>query len=192
MKFKCKDCGKIYLDVKPEYCQCGNNEFSKILTKEEREEQLAAQNQQPSEKKEKNESVFAILFFFVAIIAIVFVVRHFVNLSQNRVDLDAEYLTNIREEMLKDFDPEGIVKSGECIISFEINAEGWITKRYFVKKSPVNELNDKVMSMLKKATIVEKPPKIWTNTPIKLLFRCVASETEVECESKNIIERPKQ
>ena len=184
MKFKCKDCGKTYEEYRPDYCECGNDSFIRIMTKEEKEA-LDSQNE-VAEKKEN--PIFIILFLIIAFVVfwtILTKIRSF----QNVPVVNDEYLTSVREEMLKDFDPSGITHSGYCIISFEINEEGWINKRQFVKKSKVDEINVKVYDMLKSATIVPKPPLDYTNKPIKIEFGCTANAYEVSCYSKNIVKK---
>ncbi|MBQ2644797.1 TonB family protein [bacterium] len=140
---------------------------------------------------EEKTNVAGIIIIILITIAIVWFIRGKIQSYKDRPKLDDKYLTAIREDMFKNFDPSGITQSGRCIISFEINEEGWINKRHFVKKSKVEELNKKVYEMVEIATIVPKPPKGYTNVPIELEFNCQANEREVACYSKNIVKRNK-
>ena len=184
MKFRCKDCGRVYEGYRPEFCECGNDSFVKILSKAEKE----LRDDGYVEKEEKENPIFIILFLLVAA-AVVWFVLSKVHVVRQAPELNDEYLTSVRQEMLKDFDPSGITRSGYCIISFEINEEGWINKRQFVQKASVDEINVKVYDMLKNATIVPKPPLDYTNKPIKIEFGCEANQEEVSCYSKNIVEK---
>ncbi len=187
MKFKCKDCGKIY-DEKPDYCDCGNNHFLRMRTKAERDAEIGSLDEEP----EKKENPLFIIIFLVIVAVVVYFILTKIRTNQAQPALDDAYLTSVREVMLKDFDPSGITNSGFCILSFEINEEGWITKREISQKSPIPEINDKVMTMLRTATIVPKPPAAYTNKPIKIEFGCIADQSEVECYSKNIVEKPQR
>jgi len=137
---------------------------------------------------------FNFLGLIVAIAVIcgmVFFIRGKMNYVEQAPEREDEYLTTVREAMLKDFDPSGITQSGYCIVSFEINEDGWINKRQIVKKSPVDIINDKAMEMLKLVTIVDKPVKGYTNVPIKMEFGCIADQKEASCYTKNIVESVK-
>ena len=137
---------------------------------------------------EEKTSIWTIIIALVLVVGIVLFIRSVIGNAKQAPERNEEYLTQIRQDMLKDFDPSGITLSGYCIVSFEINEEGWINKRQFVKKSPVEELNRKVMDMLKSTTIVEKPPVAYTNKPIKIEFGCTADEMEASCYTKNIVD----
>ncbi len=204
MKFKCKACGKIY-DERPQFCRCGNESFSVLRTKAEKaEEELRKireenerllQDREPVQEeddfekpKEKGVNFFVVLLIFAAMGYFVYYIQDSMRNVEKKSAQEHEYLQQIREEMFKDFDPEGITHSGLCVVSFEINEDGWINKRFVARKSGVPELDNKVMDMLRKTTILSKPPKIYTNKPIKLEFGCSANQTSVECYSKNIVE----
>lgn len=176
MDYKCKDCGKIYEDYRPEFCECGNDKFVKISSQ-------YVDNDDYGEKKEN--PVAFIIFLLLAVGLAVFLASK-IRTYKAQPAMNDEYLTSVRKEMLKDFNPAGITKSGRCIISFEINEEGWVNKRHLAKKSAVPELNDKVYEMMQNATIVPKPPLDYTNRPILIEFGCEANQYEVECYSKNI------
>lgn len=96
-------------------------------------------------------------------------------------------MTEIRQEMLEDFDPQGITRSGYCIISFKINKEGKVYDKKFLQKSKVKPLNEKVTYMLDYAKAFQNPPLAFTDTPIDIEIGCTASETEVSCYTKNIV-----
>lgn len=185
MKYKCKDCGKIY-EQKPMYCECGNDSFNIIRTKAEIEAQNQYQEENDAPQEEKT-NIWAVLFTFIIVVGIVFFIRQKMANVEKAPEFNDAYLTSVREKMMEDFDPSGITNSGYCIVSFEINSEGWIQKRQFVKRAPIEEINNAVFEMLKHATIVDKPPKAYTNVPISLEFGCMADEMEVSCYSKNIV-----
>lgn len=176
MDYRCKDCDRIYKDYRPEFCECGNDKFEKIHANDDNNNDFT----------EKKENPLVLVIFILIAGALAFFLSTKIRAYQARPALNDEYLTSVRQEMLKDFNPAGITKSGSCIISFEINEEGWINKRHLTKKSNVPELDDKVYEMLKSATIVPKPPLDYTNRPILIEFSCRANKYEVECYSKNI------
>lgn len=188
MKFKCKDCGKIYENQKPDFCECGNDEFIKMRTKAEREAQIGSASNEKSEEKKDN-PIFMIIFLLTVIAVVWFILTTIRAKQEEQPDYNDAYLTEVRQTMLKDFDPEGITNSGYCIISFEITPDGRITKKRMDKQSPIREINDKVMGMLILADKADPPPKAYTNTPIRIEFGCIADNAEVECYSKNIVEK---
>lgn len=139
-----------------------------------------------SETEKKENPIFIIIFFIIAGLMVNYIIGK-KNSYQDAPKRDEAYLTSVRQEMMENFDPEGITKSGYCVVSFEINEEGWINKRQFVKKSDVEQINSKVFDMLSTSTIVSKPPKAYTNNPIELEFGCTANNREVSCYSKNVV-----
>ncbi|MCR5260427.1 MAG: energy transducer TonB [Candidatus Gastranaerophilales bacterium] len=141
------------------------------------------------ENENQQEEKFNFLGLIVAIAVIagmVFFIRGKINYVEQAPERNDEYLTAVREQMLKDFDPSGITESGYCIVSFEINEDGWINKRQIIKKCPVDIINKKAMEMMKSATIVEKPINTYKNVPIKMEFGCIADAREASCYTKNI------
>lgn len=175
MDYKCKECGKIYEGYRPEFCECGNDKFAKISSQYVENDDF-----------EKKESPLALIIFVLIAGALAFFLSTKIRAYKVQPTMNDEYLTSVRQEMLKDFNPAGITRSGSCVISFEINEEGWVNKRHLAKKSAVPELNDKVYEMMQNATIVPKPPLDYTNRPILIEFGCEANQYEVECYSKNI------
>lgn len=148
-------------------------------------------NEENEHQEEEKFNFLGLLIVLVIIGAAVFYIRGKINYVEQAPERNDEYLTAVREEMLKDFDPSGITQSGYCIVSFEINEDGWINKRQIIKKSPVDMINDKALEMLKSATIVEKPIEAYKNVPIKMEFGCIADEKEASCYTKNIVESVK-
>lgn len=176
MDYRCKDCGKVYEDYRPDFCECGNDKF----------ERIAVQEEISGNYSEKKENPIAFIIFVLIAGAFAFFLLTKIRAYKAEPAINDKYLTSVRQEMLKDFNPSGITRSGRCIISFEINEEGWVNKRHLTKKSGVAELDDKVYEMMQNATIVPKPPLDYTNRPILIEFGCEANQYEVECYSKNI------
>lgn len=204
MKYICRECGLSY-NKKPNFCECGNDTFFEGIddvepSKEQRAEERAKRyakakakvqkrRQKREEDSEEKTSPFTILFALVLIGAIAFFLPTFV---QNKAkdaseraakESEATYLDRMMQTILADFTPSGITKSDYCIIKFEINESGWISKRSFEHRSSVAELNSKVMYALKKSTIVEKPPQKYIDVPLKIRVSCTADEKAAECLS---------
>lgn len=185
MKYKCKDCGKIY-ENKPDYCECGNDSFLTMRTKAERDA-IMAKPKREEVHEEKKENPIVLVLFLVAVGFLAYFVMNKVSSYKIDTSKNDEYLTEIRQEMLEDFDPQGITRSGYCIISFKINKEGKVYDKKFLQKSKVKPLNEKVTYMLDYAKAFQNPPLAFTDTPIDIEIGCIASETEVSCYTKNIV-----
>lgn len=185
MKYKCKDCGNIY-DNKPDYCECGNDSFLIIRTNHNRVVIMAKPKREKVREEKKENPIVMVLFLIVVGVFAYFVMN---KVSSYKVDTSKndEYLTEIRQEMLEDFDPQGITRSGYCIISFKINKEGKVYDKKFLQKSKVKPLNEKVTYMLDYAKAFQSPPLAFTDAPINIEIGCTASETEVDCYTKNIV-----
>ena len=68
--FKCKECGTEY-DIKPDFCDCGNDTFEEVATpvKEEIKQTSQSLNETPAvshdfHKTQKNTDVASSLIFF--------------------------------------------------------------------------------------------------------------------------------
>ena len=110
MDYKCKECGKIYEDYRPEFCECGNDKFAKISSQYVENDDF-----------EKKESPLALIIFVLIAGALAFFLSTKIRAYKVQPTVNDEYLTSVRQEMLKDFNPAGITRSGSCVISFEIN-----------------------------------------------------------------------
>lgn len=185
MKYKCKDCGKIY-ENKPDYCECGNDSFLTMRTKAERDA-IMAKPKREEVREEKKENPIVLVLFLVAVGFLAYFVMNKVSSYKVDTSKNDEYLTEIRQEMLEDFDPQGITRSGYCIISFKINKEGKVYDKKFLQKSKVKPLNEKVIYMFDYAKAFQNPPLAFTDTPIDIEIGCTASETEVSCYTKNMV-----
>lgn len=205
MKYSCNECGKEY-NRRPNFCDCGNDTFTEIREESDIVEHqqsipytgrvVRAHSQQQyhhHEKVKKEESIiddeektspFTILFLVVLIVLIaVFVPKFLQQKVNNANDADAQYLDRIMNSIMGDFNPSGITRSGECIVRFEVNEAGWVSKREFTQKADVPAINAKVGYALKKATILEKPPKKYTDVPLRLKVSCSANKSMAECMS---------
>lgn len=194
MKYKCKECGRIY-SKKPNFCKCGNNQFTKIQTKAEREAitgSIQKHKEKVEKQKERQKAPFLILLFGLFLFGM-YVCFNKIQFEQERQpEINDEYLTSVREKMLQDFDPTGITNSGDCIITFKIKKDGTLYDKLMEKKSAVQFINDRVMGMLILTDNVASPPKAYTDVPIRIKFGCIADEQAVECYSKNIVEELQQ
>ena len=104
MKYKCTDCGQEY-DVKPEFCDCGNNLFEEISDNksEEKFEDLKNIYQQaefkPEFSKKRNVDVPSVLIFILCIIlsilSWIFIGKDTQNFAQ--IALEEPVQTNIQE-----------------------------------------------------------------------------------------------
>lgn len=194
MKYKCKECGRIY-SKKPNFCKCGNNQFTTVRTKAEREAITGSikKNKEKVEKqKEKQKAPFIILLFGLFLFGMYVSFNKIKFEQEKQPEINDEYLTSIRERMLQDFDPTGITNSGDCIITFKIKKDGTLYDKLMEQKSAVQFINDRVMGMLILTDNVDEPPRAYTDVPIRIKFGCIADEKEVSCYSKNIVEEEQQ
>lgn len=213
MKYICRDCGLIYtrrprfcecgsddfsIEVeeethprrKPQSAGQHNNyapqtQHPKRTAK--RVEEKAKEKASEEDSDEANPLVVLIVFIFVALIAyyVPIAIKNKADAENKKAANSAEatYLYRMMQDILTDFNPSGITKTDYCIVSFEINENGGINKRYFERRSAVPELNNKVMYSLQKTTIVEEPPQKFANVPLSLKVDCTANEQQAECKS---------
>lgn len=202
MKYICRECGQTY-NKKPNFCDCGNDTFlegmddvepSKERRAQERARRYAKAKAKVKARRTRSENGVALgpLKIFVTLILIALIAFFVPRIIQNQTneaskratkEKEATYLDRVMKTVLEDFSPSGITKTDFCIVTFEINESGWISKRAFERRSSVSELNTKVMYTLKKSTIVEKPPEKFANTPLKIRVSCSADEKSAECLS---------
>jgi len=183
MKYKCTDCGKIYTD-KVQYCECGNDKFKKILT--EAEKRRRNEEILDNEPQKKGNPFLSILFFIVLLVGVYFLCKYVVSVINTKTEKNDEYETKVMHSVFSGFSPQGIEKSGHCLVQFEINEKGEITNQKIVESSNVYELDNKVFYSVKNAPKLEKPPASYLNKPIKINFICFAKSNEVECYCKNV------
>ncbi len=197
MKYTCNECGKTY-NKRPNFCECGNDIFYEVPEEEDvysqqsrpysgriksQETQSVEQKQREVSYAEEKTSPFTILFLVVVVALMAFYVPRLVNQKANNSETEEKYLENVMKMVMSEFDPSGIRKSGFCLMRFEINEDGIITKRAFKQRSTVPAINSKISYALRKTTMVEKPPKRYTNVPIRLKIMCTANDYAAECES---------
>lgn len=209
MKYICRDCGRVYTK-RPVFCECGNDDFSVEAEEEKRprrQPQAAGQygsrsqkTQAPKRVKKKVEKKVSddedektspltvlIVVIFVALIAyyVPMAIKNKADSENERAanSREATYLYRMMQTILTDFNPSGITKTDYCIVGFEINENGGINKRFFVRRSSLPALNNKVMHALQKTTIVEEPPQKFVNIPLSLKVDCTANEEQAECKS---------
>lgn len=208
MKYICKDCGRTY-SKKPTFCECGCDFFSEKNDGSSQQKRAIApkpcyeqkKTQAKATKAKKSDdrgtklrpfTVFVVMIF-VALIAyfVPLAVKYKAEEAQRRAanSPEATYLDRMMQTILEDFSPAGIESSDYCIVSFEINENGGINKRFFVRRSSVPEINNKVMHALKKATIVEEPPKKYINVPLNINVSCTADEEAAECLSNIYVKK---
>lgn len=197
MKYICKDCGKEYAR-RPHFCECGNDTFQEVHEEIDvfdeqqsrpytgRIKSQSVKEEKPAEQElvyeEEKTSPFTVIFMIIVIAALAFFVPRFLQKQANNAnDEDAKYLDGVMQTVMGDFNPAGITQTGECIMRFEVNEAGWVNKRAFVQRSSVPEINSKVAYALRKATLVEKPPKRYTDVPLRLKVSCTADEKMAEC-----------
>jgi len=200
VKYSCNDCGREY-DRKPNFCDCGNDTFSEIYEDvdfyEEQESKpysgsiSGKKKSAKAEKKDKKlvaedekTNPLTVLFLIIVIAALAYFIPRYLQQKANEAnDEDAKYLDRIMQTILSEFSPAGIKSSDYCTVRFEINEAGWVSKREFTHRSSIPTLNAKVALALKKATILEKPPKKYTDVPLRLNVSCTADENVAECMS---------
>lgn len=205
MKYSCNECGREYRK-RPNFCDCGNDSFTEIREEsdiiEEQQsrpytgrvakshshshshQHVKVKKEEPVIVEEEKTSPVTVLLFVLLVALLAFLVPRFLQQKVNDTnDMDAEYLDRIMNTIMGDFNPAGITKSGECIVRFEVNEAGWVSKREFTRKANVPAINAKVGYALKKATILEKPPKKYTDVPLRLQVSCTASQEMAECMS---------
>lgn len=187
MKFKCKDCGKIY-DVKPDYCECGNDTFLTMRTKAERDAMLSSSSKMEYRREEKGEkeNPLNIILFLVLVACLAFFVVNKTSSIQSKAPVD-DYLTNIREEMLSDFDPQGLTVSASCVISFKISETGKVYEKRIIQSTKNRPLEEKIENMFNYTNQFAPPPLAYKDKPIKIEFGCSANEREVSCYTKNLL-----
>jgi len=182
MKYKCKDCGKIYSSF-VDYCSCGNDSFTKILTKEE-----AANGIDDIRKPDKKENYFALILFFIIIaVGAFFLFQRLLEYQKSRNLDNSKYVGTVIHSVFKEFSPQGIEKSGHCKVSFTVDENGEIQNEKIEASSQIHELDSKLYKLMKNAARVEIPPAAYVNKPITVDFQCIATQYEVECNSKNIV-----
>jgi len=182
MKYKCTDCGKIYTD-KVQYCECGNDKFKKILTESERRRNEEFLENEPTKK---GNPFLSILFFVVLLVGVYFLCKYVVTEINTKAEKNDGYLDKVMHAVFDDFSPQGIEKSGHCLVQFEINENGKINNQKIIESSNVYELDNKVFNSVKNASKLEVPPAYYLNKPIKIDFICFVRNIEVECYSKNV------
>jgi len=183
MKYKCTDCGKIYTD-KVQYCECGNDKFKKILTEAEKRRKNEEFLYNEPEKKENH--FLSLLFFIVFMVGVYFLCKYVITNINTKAEKNDEYESKVMHAVFDGFSPQGIEKSGHCLVQFEVNENGEIVNQKIIETSNVYELDNKVFYSVKNAPRLEKPPAFYLNKPIKIDFICFAKSNEVECYSKNV------
>jgi len=179
MNYKCKDCGKVY-EHEIDYCECGNNSFIKIPSKNDYDEK--------PEKESPLVYFMYIVFFTALFVGIFFLFKRIMTDINNREVEHDNYIETVLHSVFDGFSPEGIDKSGHCMVSFIVDETGNIKQKKIVESSRVYELDKKVYNSLKNVSNVGKPPVKYVNKTIKVDFICFAKKYEVECYSKNVVE----
>lgn len=195
MKYTCNECGKTY-NKRPNFCECGNDVFYEVPEENAYEQQskpysgsMKKNDVQPEQRysepsyEEEKTSPFTILFLVVVVALMAFFIPRIINQKANNSETEEKYLENVMKMVMSEFDPSGIRKSGFCLMQFEINEDGIVTKRAFKQRSTVPAINSKISYALRKTTMVEKPPQRYTNVPIRLKIMCTADDYAAECES---------
>lgn len=178
MIYKCPDCGKIY-NYKPTYCECGNEKFICISNNTK---SLRKNGDKKSEKKDN--PFFLLTFLLILLVGIACGLYKILNYKVENTEGKQAYINKIQKIFFEKFDPQGITKSGYCIIYFSVDEHGNIYNRKFLRKSDVFELDSKVAKLMKNFSSFDVPPESAVNKPLYFEFNCSANDREVGCYSK--------
>lgn len=81
-----------------------------------------------------------------------------------------DYKNQLRIALLSKLNVPNIQGTGDCAVSFSIDANGKLLNRNFVYKSSNKSVNDEVYYMLMRLPSFKKPPEIYKGETIKLKF----------------------
>lgn len=180
MKYKCRDCGKVY-NHEVDYCECGNDSFVKLRSKDDYVEKV--------EKKDGCLTYLIYIIFFIALfVGIFFLFKRIMEDVKKNDAKEDKYIETVLHSVFDGFSPEGIEKSGHCMVTFIVDENGNVKNGKIVETSNVHEIDTKVYNSLKNAPNVGKPPLKYINKPVKVDFICFAKRYEVECYSKNVVD----
>ena len=172
MKYKCPDCGKVY-NYQPTYCICGNDKFITVS----------------EDSKSKENPFFFLTFIFILLVGIACGLHQILNLRVENQEGKQIYINKLVKTFFTDFEPQGITKSGYCIVYFSINEQGKVYNKKFFRKSNIFELDSKVSKITNEFSTFDVPPKSLTDKPIYIEFGCTANAKEVGCYCKQFKER---